>query len=70
MYNDSSFLVKGELLTKTNIKEYEPTDDYNPATKKYVDDAIASQPQISFDESGNLVVTINGVTKKFKEITE
>ena len=37
---------------------------------KYVDDAIASQPQISFDTEGNLVVTIGGVTKKFKEITE
>ena len=65
VYNDSSFLVKGELLTKTNIKEYEPTDDYNPATKKYVDDTIASQPQISFNENGELVVTINGVSKTF-----
>ena len=70
VHYDSSFLVKEEILTKTNTKEYIPTGDYNPATKKYVDDTIASQPQISFDTEGNLVVTIGGVTKKFKEITE
>lgn len=70
VHYDSSFLVKEEILTKTNTKEYTPTSDYHPATKKYVDDSIASQPQISFDTEGNLVVTIGGVTKKFKEITE
>ena len=47
-----------------------PTEDKDLATKKYVDDAIANQPQISFDTEGNLVVTIGGVTKKFKEIIE
>ena len=47
-----------------------PTEDKDLATKKYVDDTIANQPQISFDAGGNLVVTIGGVTKKFKEITE
>ena len=47
-----------------------PTEDKDLTTKKYVDDTIASQPQISFDTEGNLVVTIGGVTKKFKEITE
>ena len=47
-----------------------PTEDKDLVTKKYVDDTIANQPQISFDAGGNLVVTIGGVTKKFKEITE
>ena len=47
-----------------------PTEDKDLTTKKYVDDTIANQPQISFDAEGNLVVTIGGVTKKFKEITE
>ena len=47
-----------------------PTEDKDLTTKKYVDDAIANQPQISFDTEGNLVVTIGNVTKKFKEITE
>ena len=47
-----------------------PTEDKDLTTKKYVDDTIANQPQLSFDTEGNLVVTIGGVTKKFKEITE
>ena len=51
-------------------QEGTPTEDKDLTTKKYVDDTIASQPQISFDAEGNLVVTIGGVTKKFKEITE
>lgn len=28
------------ILTKNNTTEYTPVDDYNPATKKYVDDSI------------------------------
>ena len=63
--DESTFLKKKEILTKTNTKEYTPTSDYNPATKKYVDDAIASQPTFSFNDSGELVVTINGITKIF-----
>ena len=30
-----------EVLVKTNTKEYTPTENYHPATKKYVDDAIS-----------------------------
>lgn len=48
-----------------NTQEYTPTGDYNPATKKYVDDKVASLPQLSFNEAGELVVTINGVSKIF-----
>ena len=48
-----------------NTQEYAPTNDYNPATKKYVDDKITSLPQFSFNEAGELVVTINGVSKIF-----
>lgn len=28
------------ILTKNNTVEYTPVDDYNPATKKYVDDSV------------------------------
>lgn len=35
------------------------------ATKKYVDDKVSGLPQISFNEAGELVVTINGVSKTF-----
>lgn len=31
---------KSDVLTKTNTTEYTPTGDYQPATKKYVDDNI------------------------------
>lgn len=31
-------LNPSEVLTKNNTHEYTPTNDYNPATKKYVDD--------------------------------
>lgn len=48
-----------------NTQEYAPTKNYNPATKKYVDDKVASLPQLSFNEAGELVVTINGVSKTF-----
>lgn len=48
-----------------NTQEYAPTENYNPATKKYVDDKVASLPQLSFNEAGELVVTINGVSKIF-----
>lgn len=40
----SSLIVPdtSQVLTKTNKTSYTPTNDYNPATKKYVDDAVAS----------------------------
>jgi hypothetical protein len=30
-----------DVLVKTNTTSYTPSADYNPATKKYVDDAVA-----------------------------
>lgn len=37
------FLAKTDMvLEKANTTSYTPTGDYNPATKKYVDDAISS----------------------------
>ena len=50
-------------LPTTNTKEFTPTNDYNPATKKYVDDSLNNM--LSFNEAGELVVTINGVSKTF-----
>ena len=46
-------------------QEGTPTEDKDLATKKYVDDKVSSLPQISFNEAGELVVTINGVSKTF-----
>lgn len=31
-----------KVLTKDNITEYTPTNDYNPATKKYIDDIVGA----------------------------
>lgn len=46
-------------------QEGTPIEDKDLATKKYVDDKVASLPQLSFNEAGELVVTINGVSKTF-----
>ena len=46
-------------------QEGTPTEDKDLVTKKYVADKISSLPQLSFTESGELVVTINGVSKTF-----
>lgn len=42
-----------------------PVEDMDLTTKKYVDDKVTSLPQLSFNEAGELVVTINGVSKTF-----
>ena len=41
-----------QFLSKTNTNYYSPTGDYNPATKKYVDDSIANIeiPEVNLDE--------------------
>ena len=46
-------------------QEGAPTENKDLVTKKYVDDNVASLPQLSFNEAGELVVTINGVSKTF-----
>ena len=46
-------------------QEGTPTEDKDLVTKKYVDDKTSSLPQFSFNENGELVVTINGVSKTF-----
>lgn len=58
-------VFRADFLNLNNESIYTPTSDYNPATKKYVDDKVASSPQLSFNENGELVVTINGVSKTF-----
>lgn len=66
----SIIVCKTDFLNLNNESIYTPTSDYNPATKKYVDDKVASLPQLSFNEAGELVVTINGVSKTFVPKTE
>lgn len=43
IYNFSKYAYFGKLaLSTTNTHEYTPTGDYNPATKKYVDDQVGN----------------------------
>ena len=37
-------------LTKDNTEEFIPTGDYNPATKKYVDDSVLNKVEMIYDE--------------------
>lgn len=58
--DEFTFLKKKEILTKTNTKEYTPTGDYNPATKKYVDERTFSRE----------VVTVNNVNDSLTLTTD
>ena len=65
--SDETFTITNSLIVPrvANTREFTPTSDYHLVHKKYVDDAIANQPTFSFNDSGELVVTINGVSKTF-----
>lgn len=58
--NDSNYLTSAKVLTKDNTDVYNPTTNYHPATKKYVDDKLngSSISIVEFDY--NLV---NALTK-------
>ena len=62
----TNYPTKSEVLTKTNSTAFTPTSDYNPATKKYVDDSINS---LSF-EAGDISLTdyVIGCSLKLAEI--
>lgn len=55
-----------EVLLKGNRVEYIPNTDYSPATKKYVDDAVASfsnssaLPEITTDDNGKILTVLDG----------
>ena len=67
--------IQKNLLTKTNNTSYTPTKDYNPATKKYVDDGLKSInngiPTImttsSFDTNITDEATLNELSNLFTE---
>jgi len=41
-----TYVDSGSVLTKTNTTSYTPTQDYHPATKKYVDDTVSASKTI------------------------
>lgn len=61
-----SYVPKDEVLTKTNKVKYTPTSDYNPATKKYVDDKLKNY--YSKNEIDNLeLITIEDIDEIWGE---
>lgn len=53
--------VSANYLSRTNTREYTPTTAYHPATKKYVDDAIAEIPT-----GPNNIIKLTGAYDFFK----
>lgn len=49
--SSTMYSINRNILTTSNRAVYTPTGDYNPATKKYVDDAIASAITTSLEAS-------------------
>ena len=58
--SDTSKANIADVLSKTNTTSYTPTGDYNPATKKYVDDSISG---FSTTLSGLTDTTISSPTE-------
>ena len=51
-----------DVLTKTNTTEFTPTDDYNPATKKYTDDKVNTK----VDKVSGKGLSANDFTSEYK----
>lgn len=60
--NDSNYVTTNNVLTKINTTVYNPTDNYHPATKKYVDDKLngSSISIVEFDY--NLVNALTNIS--------
>lgn len=46
--NWKEFAFTDDVLTKTNTSSFTPTGDYQPATKKYVDDSISTARSVGY----------------------
>lgn len=65
-----------DCLQKTNTTPFTPTDDYNPATKKYVDDSVGNIAEIldvinrkpSWEDSGEDSTDDSLKNRRFKNI--
>lgn len=57
VWNKIKDYMGSNFLSKTNTTPYTPTNDYNPATKKYVDD----------NACGSYTLAINGNVIQLKE---
>ncbi len=74
----SPVLNPSEVLTKNNTHEYTPTNDYHPATKKYVDDIKTGIDGIKADLGTAQLTTnakdvkgaVNEVNAQYKDIAK
>ena len=48
--NDSNYLTSARVLTKDNTDTYSPTENYHPATKKYVENNVIKYYKINNDK--------------------
>lgn len=64
--NDSNYVTTNNVLTKTNTTVYNPTNNYHPATKKYVDDKLngSSISIVEFDYNLVNALTNTSTTKE------
>ena len=60
--NDSIYLTSARVLTKDNTVAYNPTDNYHPATKKYVDDKLNSNSISIVEFDYNLVNALTNIS--------
>lgn len=70
--NDSNYLTSVRVLTKDNTDVYNPTTDYHPATKKYVDDKVAAKADsntnfVDFDFSKVNALTTQSTAQEVKD---
>lgn len=61
----TEFVKGNQVLTKTNTSSYIPTTDYNPATKKYVDDSISNKIWIGTQTEYDALTTYSDSTLYF-----
>lgn len=64
--NDNNYVTTNNVLTKTNTTVYNPTDNYHPATKKYVDDKLngSSISIVEFDYNLVNALTNTSITEE------
>ena len=68
----TSYAQKADVLTVNNVSPYTPMENYNPATKKYVDDSVAGAsssptcveflPNLYYHYNGNMIEASTGCT--------
>lgn len=81
--NDSNYLTSARALTKDNTDVYNPTTNYHPATKKYVDDKhimltitdeahiqLISNQEVKAGEAESKINLVFGSIDNFKNIIQ